>query len=214
MAKKFFGFLARNKPVHRCKPYVSILYCYNVYARRFFWGRSAQTDRNIETPSQHQHSQQFFSELPHGATASFTSSTFMPIIKIFTNSFLVSVFSAVRFCPHDVIMHGAHMWANSAPRPIQPLQYRPTAVSVLTLLNICSMAEMQSSIDETKVFFGTNYHFSFHIMSFAIAVSCKIIQDFVRNFIENKGFLPWNIFNKTEWNTNSVNVYTSSSINH
>ena len=32
-------------------------------------GRSSQTDRNIETPSQ-----QFFSELPHGATASFTSS--------------------------------------------------------------------------------------------------------------------------------------------
>ena len=38
----------------------------------FSWGRSAQTDRNIETPSQ---PQQFFSELPHGATASFTSST-------------------------------------------------------------------------------------------------------------------------------------------
>ena len=31
----------------------------------------AQTDRNIETPSQ---PQQFFLELPHGATASFTSS--------------------------------------------------------------------------------------------------------------------------------------------
>ena len=36
------------------------------------WGRLAQTDRNIETPSQ---PQQFFSELPHGATASFTSSS-------------------------------------------------------------------------------------------------------------------------------------------
>ena len=38
----------------------------------FSWGRSAQTDRNIETPSQ---PLQFFSELPHGATASFTSSS-------------------------------------------------------------------------------------------------------------------------------------------
>ena len=39
----------------------------------FSWGRSAQTDQNIETPSL---PQQFFSELPHGATASFTSSTY------------------------------------------------------------------------------------------------------------------------------------------
>ena len=38
----------------------------------FSWGRSAQTDRNIDTPSQ---PQQFFSELPYGATASFTSSS-------------------------------------------------------------------------------------------------------------------------------------------
>ena len=42
------------------------------------WGRSAQTDQNIETP-QPQHAQQFFSELPlplpvGAATASFTSS--------------------------------------------------------------------------------------------------------------------------------------------
>ena len=36
------------------------------------------------------------------------------------------------------------------------------------------------------------------ICSIAFAVSCKIIRDFVRNFIENKGFLPWHIFNKTE----------------
>ena len=36
-----------------------------------------------------------------------------------------------------------------------------------------------------------------HIWSYSYAVSCKIIRDFVRNFIENEAFLPWNIFNKT-----------------
>ena len=50
----------------------------------FSWGRSAQTDRNIETPSQ---PQQFFSELPHGATASFTLSWHYFICQ-FTGAFL------------------------------------------------------------------------------------------------------------------------------
>ena len=63
------------------KPYVSILYCYNVYAF---------DNKNIETYT-----------------------------VFLTNSCLVWVFSAVRFCPHDVIMYGAHMGVQrqTAPPP-------------------------------------------------------------------------------------------------
>ena len=78
------------------------------------------------------------------------------------------------------------------PRPIQPLQYKPTAVSVL--LNIFHGRNVVFKKILMKLRFSFE-PFSFHIWSFA--VSCKIIRDFVRNFIENKAFLPWNIFNKT-----------------
>ena len=52
------------------------------------------------------------------------------------------------------------------------------------------MAEKRSSsIDEIKVFFGTIIFY----FTWSFAVSRKIIRDCVRNFIENKAFLPCNI---------------------
>ena len=74
-------FVKKISTLHyNTKPYVSVLYCYNVYA--------------------------------------FDNTKYWNLVFL-TNSCLVSVFSAVRFCPHDVIMYGAHTGAQrqTAPPP-------------------------------------------------------------------------------------------------
>ena len=73
------------------------------------------------------------------------------------------------------------------PCPIHPSTFSNTNLRLFQCYWICSMAEIRSSIDEIKVFFGTSIIFLF-----------LVIRDFVGNFIENKAFLHCNIFNNTE----------------
>ena len=113
---------------------------------------------------------------------------FMPLIikniesytVFLTNLCLVSVFSAVRFCPHDVNMYRAHPGAQR--------QTAPSPDSTFAIQTYCCFSFIEY-VDEIKVFFGTItiFHFAYGPLHMVL-----------RNFIENKAFLPWNIYNKTE----------------
>ena len=90
---------------------------------------------------------------------------------------------------------GFRVIVQTAPPTDSTFNLCNTNLRLFQFYRICSMAEMWSSIDEIKVFFGT---LSFFISHGPLQFHVKLSGIFFRNFIENKAFLPWNIFNETE----------------